>query len=57
MPEVTVCPMPNGLPIATTKSPTLAASESPRRIAVSFSAGMRSSATSVPGSEPTSSAL
>ena len=34
MPEVTVWPMPNGLPIATTKSPTFTASESPSRIAV-----------------------
>ena len=57
MPEVTVWPMPNGLPIATAKSPTFTASESPSRIAVRFSAGMRSTAMSVPGSEPTSSAL
>ena len=56
MPEVTVWPTPNGLPIATTKSPTLIASESPMRTAVSDSAGMRSSAMSVPGSVPTSSA-
>jgi hypothetical protein len=37
MPLETVCPNPNGLPIARTRSPTSNASESPNRIAGNFS--------------------
>jgi hypothetical protein len=39
MPEVTVWVKPNGLPMATTKSPTRSWSLSPSVIAVSFSPG------------------
>ena len=54
MPRVTVCPSPNGLPIATTKSPTSSESESPGSSSTRSCASMRRSATSVPGSLPTS---
>ncbi len=37
MPWVTVCPTPNGLPSASTTSPTCSSSELPRSIAVNFS--------------------
>ena len=37
IPEVTVPPKPNGLPIAITQSPTLALSESPNLTGVNFS--------------------
>src|SRR5439155_1376511 len=56
MPEVAVWPRPNGLPIATTKSPTRSASESPHLASVRFPGGTLTSATSVPGSEPISCA-
>ena len=56
MPEVTVCPSPNGLPTATTKSPTRRPCELASGSARRFSAGMRISATSVPGSLPMNSA-
>ena len=57
MPEVTVWPKPNGLPIATTKSPTRNCSASAMGRLVRSSASMRNTATSVSLSEPTSSAL
>ena len=52
MPEVTVCPIPKGLPMASTKSPTCMASESPSFASVSPSGGIDSSATSVLASLP-----
>jgi hypothetical protein len=45
--QVTVCPSPKGLPIATTKSPTSSLSESPSGKAVRFSAGILMTATGV----------
>ena len=54
MPEVTVWPSPNGLPIAIEKSPTRSASESAQGSSVRPSASMRSTATSASGSVPTS---
>ena len=57
MPLVTVWLKPNGLPMATTKSPTLSWSLLARVIAVRPSAGIRISATSVSASEPRNSAL
>ena len=57
MPEVTVWPTPNGLPTATTKSPTRSWSEFASDSAVSFSAGIFISATSVSASEPRNSAF
>ena len=36
IPEVTVPPKPNGLPIAITQSPTLALSESPNATGINF---------------------
>ena len=57
MPEVTVWPSPNGLPIATTKSPTSARSESATGIWVRFAALTCSTATSDPGSLPTTFAV
>ena len=59
MPEVTVWPMPNGLPTATTKSPTSSFELSANGIAVSgvsLGTAIRISAMSVSGSEPTNSA-
>ncbi|MYL02409.1 MAG: hypothetical protein F4013_12160 [Gammaproteobacteria bacterium] len=57
MPEVTVWVSPKGLPMATTKSPTCTASESPSGIWVRSSASSSSStATSVPASDPTTTA-
>src|SRR6056297_50804 len=56
MPEVTVCPRPNGLPIATTKSPTSAREESAISSWVRRSAGILSNAMSVAGSAPITSA-
>ena len=53
MPPVTVCPTPNGLPIASTTSPTCSASDEPKLIAASASAFTRSTARSVSGSFPT----
>ena len=53
MPMVTVWPTPNGLPIASTTSPTLSASEEPKVMAGRFSAFTRSTARSVSGSLPT----
>ena len=57
MPEVTVWPMPKGLPMATTKSPTFMASESPNLSSAKSCASIFSTAMSVPGSVPTSCAL
>ena len=58
MPAVTVPPRPNGLPIATTQSPTRAVSLSPKATAVSGLSGFtRSSATSTRSSRPTNSAF
>ena len=57
MPEVTVWPMPNGLPTATTKSPTLSVLESASASALRFCAGIFITAMSVSGSEPTKSAF
>ena len=56
IPEVTVWPKPNGLPMATTKSPTRKSSESVVFNAVKFSVGILSTAISVSGSAPTISA-
>ena len=58
MPAVTVRSSPNGLPIATTGSPTWTASESASASGVSAfaSASTSSSARSVEGSEPTTRA-
>ncbi len=58
MPEVTVRSRPNGLPMATTPSPTLTSAEEPSGIGFSDEAGTStlSSATSVAGSEPTTRA-
>ena len=53
IPEVTVWPTPNGLPIASTTSPTWSASVSPKVIAGSRSRLIFSTATSVSGSAPT----
>src|SRR2546429_537905 len=50
MPEVAVCPMPKGLPMATTKSPTCSASESPNLRSTSRVGSTLTTATSVPGS-------
>ncbi len=47
MPEVMVWPSPNGLPMATTKSLTFSASESPIGTAVKFFASILSNAISV----------
>ncbi len=53
-PTVTVWPRPNGLPIATTQSPTRASSESPNDTnGRATSAVTRSTARSVAGSRPT----
>jgi hypothetical protein len=59
MPAVTVRARPNGLPMATTSSPTWARSELPRVSGVSARAGAltRRTARSVVGSEPTIVAL
>ena len=57
MPEVTVCCRPNGLPIATTKSPTRTEAESARLMSVgSVPSLILMTATSEPASAPTSSA-
>ena len=56
IPLVTVWPTPNGLPIATTKSPICRRSLFAIGIAVRSCAGIRIRATSVSGSEPTNSA-
>ncbi len=57
MPAVTEPPRPKGLPIASTQSPTCAVSELPNCTAVSgLSVRMRSTAISVRGSVPSSSA-
>ena len=56
IPEVTVLPSPNGLPIAITKSPTSTASDSPIIISVRSFASTLSKAISVAGSEPITSA-
>jgi hypothetical protein len=57
MPAVTEPPRPNGLPMATTQSPTFALSESPNFTACSgLSVLIRNTATSVRGSVPRSSA-
>ena len=53
MPALTVCESPKGLPIATTQSPTLIASESPSGSARRSFASMRTTAMSVCGSVPT----
>ena len=55
--EVTVWPTPNGLPTATTKSPTCSLPLSASGIATRSLAGIRISATSVSASEPRNSAL
>ncbi len=58
MPAVTLPPSPNGLPIASTQSPTRALSLSPQRVAMSgFAVLTFRTATSVLVSRPTSSAL
>ncbi|MCY1238674.1 hypothetical protein D9M72_514260 [compost metagenome] len=55
MPAVTVVPMPNGLPIASTWSPTRKVSESPQATVASGFAGLIfSTARSFFGSAPTS---
>ena len=58
MPWVTVCPTPNGLPSASTTSPTCSSSELPRSIAVNFSrpSFTRSTARSVRASFSSTSA-
>ncbi len=58
MPCVTVCPTPNGLPSASTTSPTCSSSELPRSIAVNFSrlSFTRSTARSVRASLSSTSA-
>ena len=55
MPLVTVCPTPNGLPMASTRSPTSSLSESPslRKGSASPPASMRRTARSVRSSTPT----
>ena len=55
MPEVTVWPRPNGLPIATAKSPTRSSDESAKGMCVNFSLSCSTFkiATSASGSEPT----
>ncbi len=59
IPEVTVRSSPNGLPIATTGSPTATLSELPsgRGVSALAEASTRSTARSVDGSVPTTSAL
>ncbi len=57
MPADTVCDSPNGLPIATTQSPTRTASESPSGVNGRFFSSTRSTATSVRGSWPTTLAF
>jgi len=59
IPDVTVRSSPNGLPIATTPSPTASALESPSASGVSFEAGasMCKTAMSVEMSVPTTVAL
>lgn len=52
IPEVTVCPKPNGLPIAIAKSPTRSLSESATLISVKLSASICNSAMSLSASEP-----
>jgi len=56
MPAVTVEESWNGLPMASTHSPTSNSSELPRRAAVRSSASIRMTATSLFGSVPTISA-
>ena len=57
IPEVTVPPNPNGLPIAITQSPTLALSESPNLTGKNFSSDLIfKTAISDKGSAPTISA-
>ena len=54
-PTVTVCPRPNGLPMATTQSPCCICDESPKRASCSGSAGISVSwisALSVSASRP-----
>src|SRR4051812_41330454 len=57
MPIVTVCPRPNGLPIASTRSPTRIFEESAIAIAGNAFASTRSTATSLWGSAPTTLAV
>ena len=57
IPEVTVWPRPNGLPIARTKSPTCRRSESPIGTAVRLLPEICSTAISVSGSRPINLAL
>jgi hypothetical protein len=59
MPVVTVLSRPNGLPIATTPSPTATVLESPSCRTVSFDAGALTwmTARSLEGSAPTTVAL
>ena len=52
MPQVTVWPTPNGLPIASTTSPTCSASELPSVMTGSLSSAIFSTARSVSGSVP-----
>ncbi len=54
MPEVAVWPMPKGLPMAITKSPTARPSESPHFVSTRFFGSTFNKAMSVPGSAPTS---
>ena len=54
MPLVTVWLKPNGLPIASTTSPTRSVSDEPKVMAGRFSESTRSTARSVSGSLPTS---
>ena len=53
IPDVTVCPIPNGFPMATTKSPTLSFSESENFKEVKLFAIIFITAISEAGSDPT----
>ena len=58
IPDVTVPPRPNGLPIAITQSPTLALSESPKLTGIKFFfASICNNARSESGSDPIMLAL
>ena len=53
IPIVTVCPIPSGLPTASTTSPTRTVSESPGASVGRFAASIFSTARSLGGSDPT----
>ena len=57
MPAVTVCSSPNGAPIATTHSPVSSSVLSPKLAGTRLLSLVRSTAMSVPGSRPTTSAF